>query len=186
MAASVNSITTMSDHNQDEVQKGLRSDAGIGFFVLDTVTEVLSLDSVTRMHYGLSPDVEVNAARLLECVHPDDRANIQKIFWDAESNKGVKSRFRVPLEDGEQRYLEMFLRVDSARCFHGILLDVTEAMEMQNTLVSERERFEDIAGNVPGQFSFIDKEYRMSFMSCLLYTSPSPRDATLSRMPSSA
>jgi len=103
--------------------------------------------------------------RLLECVHPDDRANIQKIFWDAERNKGVKSRFRVPLEDGEQRYLEMFLRVDSARCFHGILLDVTEAMEMQNTLVSERERFEDIAGNVPGQFSFIDKEYRMSFMS---------------------
>jgi len=56
MAASVNSITTMSDHNQDEVQKGLRSDAGIGFFVLDTVTEVLSLDPVTRMHYGLSPD----------------------------------------------------------------------------------------------------------------------------------
>lgn len=165
MAANVNSITTMSDHNQDEVQKGLRSDAGIGFFVLDTVTEVLSLDSVTRMHYGLSPDVEVNAARLLECVHPDDRANIQKIFWDAERNKGVKSRFRVPLEDGEQRYLEMFLRVDSARCFHGILLDVTEAMEMQNTLASERERFEDIAGNVPGQFSFIDKEYRMSFMS---------------------
>ena len=26
----------------------------------------------------------------------------------------------------------------------------------------------------------------MEFMSCLLYTSPSPRDATLSRMPSSA
>ena len=26
----------------------------------------------------------------------------------------------------------------------------------------------------------------LSYMSCLLYTSPSPRDATLSRMPSSA
>ena len=26
----------------------------------------------------------------------------------------------------------------------------------------------------------------VSFISCLLYTSPSPRDATLSRMPSSA
>ena len=26
----------------------------------------------------------------------------------------------------------------------------------------------------------------VSFMTCLLYTSPSPRDATLSRMPSSA
>ena len=28
--------------------------------------------------------------------------------------------------------------------------------------------------------------YRVRFRSCLLYTSPSPRDATLSRMPSSA
>ena len=30
------------------------------------------------------------------------------------------------------------------------------------------------------------KVYKSSFASCLLYTSPSPRDATLSRMPSSA
>ena len=34
---------------------------------------------------------------------------------------------------------------------------------------------------VPGGFSFGDH-----LGSCLLYTSPSPRDATLSRMPSSA
>ena len=29
-------------------------------------------------------------------------------------------------------------------------------------------------------------EYQSAFYGCLLYTSPSPRDATLSRMPSSA
>ena len=31
-----------------------------------------------------------------------------------------------------------------------------------------------------------EAKYREYFQSCLLYTSPSPRDATLSRMPSSA
>ena len=31
-----------------------------------------------------------------------------------------------------------------------------------------------------------DQDTGESFISCLLYTSPSPRDATLSRMPSSA
>ena len=31
-----------------------------------------------------------------------------------------------------------------------------------------------------------DPHFRGRFESCLLYTSPSPRDATLSRMPSSA
>ena len=37
--------------------------------------------------------------------------------------------------------------------------------------------------NLPGSSAEID---RLMFESCLLYTSPSPRDATLSRMPSSA
>ena len=32
----------------------------------------------------------------------------------------------------------------------------------------------------------LDYDEFKEFMSCLLYTSPSPRDATLSRMPSSA
>ena len=34
--------------------------------------------------------------------------------------------------------------------------------------------------------TYIIKQVGHHFMSCLLYTSPSPRDATLSRMPSSA
>ena len=33
---------------------------------------------------------------------------------------------------------------------------------------------------------FLNNAYRSEGISCLLYTSPSPRDATLSRMPSSA
>ena len=31
-----------------------------------------------------------------------------------------------------------------------------------------------------------EDEYQNEYLPCLLYTSPSPRDATLSRMPSSA
>ena len=38
-----------------------------------------------------------------------------------------------------------------------------------------------------GQYAYRDRRQRKrQFRSCLLYTSPSPRDATLSRMPSSA
>ena len=38
---------------------------------------------------------------------------------------------------------------------------------------------------VPGDAGAVDRTIAVS-MDCLLYTSPSPRDATLSRMPSSA
>ena len=34
--------------------------------------------------------------------------------------------------------------------------------------------------------SFLDGDFTIGYQGCLLYTSPSPRDATLSRMPSSA
>ena len=35
-------------------------------------------------------------------------------------------------------------------------------------------------------YSIANDEFIPAYMTCLLYTSPSPRDATLSRMPSSA
>ena len=41
----------------------------------------------------------------------------------------------------------------------------------------------DVLGGLMGQVS---DEAGLQFKICLLYTSPSPRDATLSRMPSSA
>ena len=57
-------------------------------------------------------------------------------------------------------------------------------------LVGRLTVFENLClGNEPTRWGFIDKEaIRKSLqkISCLLYTSPSPRDATLSRMPSSA
>ena len=49
---------------------------------------------------------------------------------------------------------------------------------------TQLERFvaiKTLKPNYVNQEAFVDR-----FKSCLLYTSPSPRDATLSRMPSSA
>ena len=42
------------------------------------------------------------------------------------------------------------------------------------------------AGADNKQFLYYDKEVAAKYQTCLLYTSPSPRDRTRSRMPSSA
>ena len=54
-------------------------------------------------------------------------------------------------------------------------------------------RYPVVANTETGQLQFDNygqrwgaQEYLDQFLHCLLYTSPSPRDATLSRMPSSA
>ena len=49
---------------------------------------------------------------------------------------------------------------------------------------------EELRLKIPSEFKKVwlqaEKEVWEPWLSCLLYTSPSPRDATLSRMPSSA
>ena len=58
---------------------------------------------------------------------------------------------------------------------------------------SDRYRWDDVSHwktDFPHVFKYqvvpYTKDYRSESRDCLLYTSPSPRDATLSRMPSSA
>ena len=57
--------------------------------------------------------------------------------------------------------------------------------ELQGMLQALKHRGEDSTGYA--LYGDTDgKNFIMRFKVCLLYTSPSPRDATLSRMPSSA
>ena len=55
-------------------------------------------------------------------------------------------------------------------------------------VVPYRDRFEELLEFVPHMHSYLNakKVKHKIFIVCLLYTSPSPRDGLLSRMPSSA
>ena len=62
----------------------------------------------------------------------------------------------------------------------------TEDICAQLTMAGlEVDGFENINSKITGQDSIIKLDITPN-RGCLLYTSPSPRDATLSRMPSSA
>lgn len=170
MAAN-NSALQLVRTNDDALQQSLRSDAGVGFSTLDSQTQILTLDSVCRRHYGLDNNIEVNTELVLKCIHPEDRAGFEGMFYEVatlkERNKtsNKKQRHRVTLEEGKHRYLEMFLRMDDAGCFHGILLDVTESMESQEILEAERHRFQQFATQVPARYCFVDLQGRIRFMS---------------------
>ena len=165
MAANVNTLRTSTPDDADSLQQDLSSDAGVGFCTLDGRTQVLTLDSVARRHYGLSDDVEVNTAMVLSRLHPDDQKPFEQMFFAATESKGERLRHRVPIGGDKYRHLDMFLRIDDALCFHGILLDVTEAAETHLTLTLEQERFETIALQVPGQYGYMNQDYTVSFLS---------------------
>ena len=62
-----------------------------------------------------------------------------------------------------------------------------DPMLFVDRVVSLTETSITIESDVQGDAEFFKGHFpQMPIMPCLLYTSPSPRDATLSRMPSSA
>ena len=91
----------------------------------------------------------------------------------------------VLLSDLEQVYAQMseqqgFLPED-AKCSMLESLIASNLMLNQAKLDSIQVLDEEVEAQLEARIDQI-----LGFMGCLLYTSPSPRDATLSRMPSSA
>ena len=77
---------------------------------------------------------------------------------------------------------EILKRLDDKGCLLGVDKD-PQAIATGEELARQDSRFQILQG------SFADTKAALAdrgIESCLLYTSPSPRDATLSRMPSSA
>ena len=71
----------------------------------------------------------------------------------------------------------------------GVALMLTQTFGLDASRVLLLERGENVGESFrrwPKEMRFISPSFNQQGWTCLLYTSPSPRDATLSRMPSSA
>jgi len=80
---------------------------------------------------------------------------------------------------------------------HRIILDTMEHSDLYQTLIDLNERAlvgdvdrnlmnEALTTHIKEENKMLNKAIEISMSICLLYTSPSPRDGLLSRMPSSA
>ena len=86
--------------------------------------------------------------------------------------------------------VKLILRIDTKNKFHfspiskliqnEIKID-SIILKINGEVYYEGQAIVTIMENIENNWSYV-----ASILSCLLYTSPSPRDATLSRMPSSA
>ena len=145
----------------------------------------------------VSDDVQANCRRL-SCVYPTicknldtDHAPTTALYRAARKVDGVKrvliaSGLRYDLAVKDEEYVEELV----THHVGGYLKIAPEHSEKQTLNLMMKpgmgsyyafkklfEKFSKAAGK---------KQYLIPYFICLLYTSPSPRDATLSRMPSSA
>lgn len=122
--------------------------AGIGSWNLDVVNQQVWLDERCKTLYGFGRDENVSWDRLLNCVHPDDRAGVDLVRQRAlnpQSDGRYDVRFRaIGGKDGQLRWLRCrgqayFAPDGAAYRLAGVVQDVSGQIDLLATEVSQRQ-----------------------------------------------
>ena len=158
---------------------------------LDSIVLTLAFPSSTQFFYGDNDQDQLIEVFEVDIPNPVERQTsyTTDIRYDLKQKLG-EATFRFP-EDG---FSETRLNIRLDNDFGTQLIE--KSQRANDTTFSNIANFLDYFNGIaliPGadnsSVSFFDLKSSVSEMViyyCLLYTSPSPRDATLSRMPSSA
>ena len=142
---------------------------------------------------GLSAEDKMVTLQETELKHKEDIAKLRAEF-DAEAGK----RVREALESSKGRSKDAMLAAEreAKDRFDKQLESKTEAfkaeLESQKAILTKEssvaleELRQQLLREAEAERDALEAQLRAESQACLLYTSPSPRDATLSRMPSSA
>ncbi|MBD2490554.1 GAF domain-containing protein [Aulosira sp. FACHB-615] len=120
--------------------------AKLGSWQLDLKTRELAASSQCYVNFGLPPEVEFTYSKLLECIHPDDRSDMQervrqaienhsdyeaeyRCIWPDNSIHWILARGTV-IYDGDNQPMRMI----------GVTLDVTDRKQAEEELKKQNLR----------------------------------------------
>ena len=132
-------------------------------------------EEIEKQHIGI--DSNGSSAKIAKFSFP----HIKEVAPDDRTREELEQRLRVETEDIMQEFHILRHKLFDSLQDQKIAVDkLVEYLEEKITELLELKTFKDVKDFIKRNSSFYD------YQLCLLYTSPSPRDATLSRMPSSA
>jgi PAS domain S-box-containing protein len=157
--------------------------AHIGSWKWDLATnEMLLSKEMERIYeFDTSKPTKLPDA-IFEAIHPDDYDRIfEHVTYNKEHVNSTSIEHRIKFNDGRVKYILVVNNTigDSngiPTIIEGTTQDITQQKEYEQSIIESEAKFREIFDNSLDTISLI----------CLLYTSPSPRDRTRSRMPSSA
>ena len=112
---------------------------------------------------------------------------MQAEVWKREQEKAHEERRLEEMrkEIAEERKLQE-LQMQAAEAGHIDKVERLEFMYKGGPLMSAAEKSREEEAYLLGEKKYVPPKEEDQLKNCLLYTSPSPRDGLLSRMPSSA
>ena len=164
--------------------------------------------------FGVEPaDAIADPSKIWNWIHPDDVEMLRGVLGSySQELEPIVTEYRVMPPNEDMRWYHGFghpkKQENGDVTLDGVVLDVTDRKqaELANDVLAKATKTKDeflanmshelrtpltsimamIDGLQQGMFGDTTPQQLDCFKICLLYTSPSPRDATLSRMPSSA
>jgi PAS domain S-box-containing protein len=120
--------------------------AKLGSWQLDIKTKQLSSSSQCHINFGLSPETEFTYSKLLECIHPDDRSDMQECVRQAIENRGdYEAEYRCIWPDGSIHWIlargVVICDADEQPVrMSGVTLDITERRQAEEELKRQNLR----------------------------------------------
>ena len=106
-------------------------------------------------------------------------------FGGAPGNKTETEEWSAPAVFNQIQEGQLYFN-STTNTFKETISDVPGTSWSSGTNLNSTRTFNNAAGSIPSAITFGGSPAPTQAYACLLYTSPSPRDGLLSRMPSSA
>lgn len=143
---------------------------GVGMWAYDGGSNVFSLDQTCRAMFELDDDEEMSLKVARERIHPEDIQPYWQAVREALQGGRFSINYRIVRKDGSLRFISSRGRTlpaspGAAAQIKGVCIDVTDQQRLEDRLRSAEARLQHLADGVPGLFSYIDRDYRIQFLS---------------------
>ncbi|HWW26428.1 MAG TPA: PAS domain-containing protein, partial [Caulobacter sp.] len=142
---------------QSEAESRLRvtqTSAGVGPWEWDIRNNVLDLSLTARRNLGLPLDGPLDLDRLVEVIHPDDRARVQATLRDAVKGGHYEVEYRLASHPDGERWIHgrgEVIRDEAGRGMRmlGVNFEVTQRRRAEESLRESEARFRALADSAP-------------------------------------
>jgi PAS domain S-box-containing protein len=147
----------------------LLSSVGVGMWTWDGDNMRLLLDPTSKGLFELDWDQETPQRVLEEKIPAEDTEKYRQAIAECKETGKFACEFRVKRAAGGYRYLSgrghTVQQHEQKFFIKGVFIDVTATKNLENRLRSTQSRMQQLVDGIPGLFSFIDRDYRVWFMS---------------------
>ena len=147
----------------------LLSSVGVGLWTWDGGTMRLTLDPTCKGFFELDWDQETPETVVEEKIPSVDIAKYREAVEECKKTGKFSCEFRVMRSAGGYRYLSgrghTVDQTDDTFFIKGVFIDVTATKELEGRLRATQSRMQQLVDGIPGLFSYIDRDYRVWFMS---------------------